>query len=224
MGTEAIGSPRRSPDLLTADAPDSTPDLCRLPVAARVLSALFQAATSPEQVRAKAVGLGLLRHSVQGKPGELTPQALSRLFLAGYSLPATMEQGSLEALLGHIQGGLQVFVALEGKGLNHTGGKADSFQPAVFRVAGLLPEGLAGPSVLLIEPGAAPDDMECHPLSRFEGTWERAGGYWIAAAHSWEAMPKEGGVFFGGSRSAEGVYHWHTAECDTDCEGHILRY
>jgi hypothetical protein len=46
----------------------------------------------------------------------------------------------------------------------------------------------------------------------------------IVAARRWGELPGGGTLFFGGSRGADGVLHWDTAECDTDAEGRILRY
>jgi hypothetical protein len=55
-------------------------------------------------------------------------------------------------------------------------------------------------------------------------SWATAPLLLLVAVKEWSELPQEGTVFFGGSRDAEGVYHWDSAECDTDGSGRILRY
>jgi hypothetical protein len=203
MGSKTLGLCR--PQAGRSAVPDAAPELpaCPPAVAARVLTALLVRPVTDDEVLTRAVGLGLVRQPAPGQPARLSAQAVSRLFLAGYRLPAHVEAGTLPGLLGHLEAGRDVFVLLQ---------EADVGLWQVRAAAGELGflVGAAEPARLL-----APE--------AFARAWAAAGNYLIAALRRWADLPVEGRVFFGGTRERDGTYHWDTAECATDATGRILR-
>jgi hypothetical protein len=192
--------------------PEAAPESLAL-----VLSQILHQPVAADDVRRKAVGLGLLRLPQPGEGKRLAPQAISRLLLAGYQLPALAEQGTLRVLRSHWREGRRVFVLLDG-----TGGEDDL--PSVLQVCGFEHEGSGMPWLLVIEPrpeGIVPQRL---PIDEFLEVWSAAGKVVIVAARQWSDLPTVGLVFFGGLRDKDGSYHWNSAECDTDREGRILRY
>src|SRR5215470_17828753 len=98
MGVNASGlSGRRAGQAPEGDAAPPQAQ-CSLGALAKVLSGLLSQSLSLEQVRDKAVGLGLLHHTESHEALQLTTQAASRLLLAGYQLPAQVEPGTWETL------------------------------------------------------------------------------------------------------------------------------
>lgn len=91
--------------------PVEEPALAAWPVTAvaRVLTALRPNAAEPDAVQRKAIALGLLRQPEAGLPAVLTARALSRLFLAGYQLPAHVLPSSFNSVREHIRAGRRVF-------------------------------------------------------------------------------------------------------------------
>src|SRR5271166_3615039 len=93
--------------------PDSPPPTWDLALVAPVVSCLLGRALAVEEVRDKAAGLGLLRCPAPGQKIELTAKALSRLFLAGYRIPAHAIAGTLSAAWLHLAQDRRVFVCWE---------------------------------------------------------------------------------------------------------------
>jgi hypothetical protein len=199
------------------------PGPCSLEAIARVLSCLLRRPVSLEQVREKAVGLGLLHHAECGDGGELTAQAVSRLLLAGYHLPAQVEVGTLPLLAEHARAQRLVFV-LPGAPEESDGLDTGLASP-VLQVHKVQDAGPGDSWFLLGEPGGSPATKQLvsldHPLI---ASSIPASFLLLVAAQHWSDLPQEGNAFFAGSRDANGVYHWNSAECDTDATGRILRY
>jgi hypothetical protein len=172
-----------------------------------------------DEVRDRAVGLGLLRQPGNDAPClELTCLAASRLLLAGYRLPAQVVPGSLDELRASLGQGQLVLVPLEGVAPASGDGESVLFQVHCFE-----PQSPDGPCLSLGLPEAPVDTVRPLPLPRFAEAWEAGGGLLIVAARQWESLPRDGALFFGGSRDPDGTYHWTVAECVTDGEGRILR-
>jgi hypothetical protein len=141
----------------------------------------------------------------------LTLQGTARLFLAAYHLPVHVETGNLDGLHVFLSGGCQVFVALT----------APDGQ-AAYRVQG-CPAGEDVSSLVVAAAGVLPGPAEPLTVPHFRERWAAAGHLLLVSTGGWEGLPVQGNVFFGGSRDRDGVYHWNTAECDTDAAGRILR-
>jgi hypothetical protein len=184
-------------------------------VVARVLAALLSREVGAEEVMARAVGLGLLRPPSPGEPAWLSALALSRLFLAGYHVPAHVEAGSPALLRQHLLAGRSAFALLDRQALEPG---ADPAGLELFRVESAADE----PGFLVSDP-ADPGGGAC-PVApeTFARAWAPAGNFLVAAARLWEDLPAEGRVFFGGTRDLDGTYHWDTAECATDGAGRVL--
>jgi hypothetical protein len=174
-------------------------------ILAEALSTLLAQPLTAEQVRRRAVALGLLRHSVVEPRPELSARAAARLLLAGYHLPAAIEHGTLASLTEHYRAGRRILVRVAEPTPKLL--EVRSVEEAVLSVAD--PAATAG---------------QCWPLERFRVAWSRTGNGAIIAAQRWEELPEIGLLFFGGLRDADGAYHWNTAECDTDRQGRLLRY
>jgi hypothetical protein len=207
MGSKTLGLCR--PQAGRSAALDAAPELpaCPPAVVAQVLTALLSRPVTDDEVVARAVGLGLLRQPAPAQPARLSAQAVSRLFLAGYCLPAHVEAGTLRALHGHLAAGRDVFVLLQ--------------EP----VAELLRVRAAAGDLGLLVGATGPSAEPARVLSQeaFTRAWAAAGNYLITATRRWADLPAEGRAFFGGTRERDGTYHWDTAECATDAEGRILR-
>jgi hypothetical protein len=172
------------------------------------------------QVQEKAVALGLIHQPAPESRAVFSPKSLSRLLLAGFRLPAQLQIESLENLNHHLREGRTVMVFING-------GNSQNFSMALsplFQIQGFVPGDAPPSGILLSEPGLVPYSLHQRPMDRFLACWEKAGNLALVAARHWEDLPLEGQVFFGGLRDHEGVYHWTTAECDTDVIGRILRY
>ena len=217
MGSKAIGLCR--PTGLQPSAPEPDPALpsCPPEVAARVLGALLSHAVGAEEVLARAVALGLLRQPPPGEPARLTPLALSRLFLAGYCVPAHVEAGTLPVLQKHLQAGRSTFVLLDRQTLEPG---ADPAELELFRVQGTTDD-LGFLVGLPADPGMGARLLAPDVFAR---AWAPAGNFLVAAVRRWGELPEDGQVFFGGTRDRDGTYHWDTAECATDAQGRILRF
>ncbi|HKI32061.1 MAG TPA: hypothetical protein VKA46_09345 [Gemmataceae bacterium] len=206
MGGEALTALPRDLHRLSV----KPPVVCSFDALALLLSRLLQRPLTAAAVQDRAVGLGLLRLSGAGAPGRLSPERASRLFLAGYQLPALAERATLTAAREHLAARRHVFLIL---------GEAE---PPVVQLQALLPDD--GPAWALVGACAA----EGHAIEEVAaewllGAWEAAGRVIVAAARRWEDLPAAAGRFFGGTRENDGSYHWDGADCDTDASGHILR-
>jgi hypothetical protein len=171
---------------------------------AQALTFLLGRDISPGQVQEKAVGLGLLRQPSGEGPIALRSRAAARLLLA-HQLPAFVENGSLAVLRDHCLAGRWTFVVLA------------EAEPLLFQVRGMDPE-------MLTLAASATARLESWPLERFRTAWATADHRLLVAARSWNDLPTDGLLFFGGLRDVDGAYHWNTAECDTDRKGRILRF
>jgi hypothetical protein len=189
--------------------PDVCPFTCSVEAVAQVLSRLLHREILPAEVRDRAVGLGLLRMSESGCPTHLTATAVSRLFLAGYRLPAHVELPAPERLRAHLESGQHVFLLVPG--------------PKVFDVPGLLLRIAARDEVILAELGAPAPRFEAVCLDWLAGAWAGATYGLVVAARQWCDLSAAGATFFGGMRQRDGTICWTTADCDTDAEGRVLR-
>jgi hypothetical protein len=217
MALELLGLSQRdtgpSPDVVAEPSPgDWSCD-----VLARVLAALLGQSLTPEQVRDKAIALGLLRCPASDGPLTLPAQEACRLFLSGYRLPAYIEIGTSATLTIHLQQGRQVFVLLADR--DGDGTKA----PALYQVQGFLTEQTSAVEVHRVELGALPGLSRSLEANTFAAAWAQTGSRAIVAARSWSDLPIGFGAFFGGSCDRDGAYHWDMAECDTDGAGQVLR-
>jgi hypothetical protein len=181
---------------------------------ARVLRVLLEQDVRPEQVVARAVGLGLLRQPAAGAAPLLSALVVARLFLAGYRIPATVEAGTLRSLHEHLRAGRCTFLLLAAPG----GSASEAFE--LFQVC----RGATDERLLLSEPGRPADVARFAASEELAAPWAAAACFLICGLRSWGHLPTSGRTFFGGSRDRDGSYHWYTAECDTDAEGRILRY
>jgi hypothetical protein len=191
---------------------------------ARVLGALRGLPVSRDEVRDRAVGLGLLRLSGPGDAHLLTPMAVARLFLAGYRLPATVDVGTLASLGEHQRAGRRVFLLLSAVTAWGRRERRRVSAECVVEAHALLPEAHPKAHLLLSEPRPGEPSLWRLSLASFNRSWAAAGRGVLIAESRWEDLPDEGSSFFAGCRSRDGTYHWHTAECDTDGAGHVLRY
>jgi hypothetical protein len=213
MTVSALGVVARAGRSSAKDAPPS-PDKCGLGMVATVLSGLLRREVSPAEVRDRATAFGLLRQPAPGERPTLTTQAVSRLCLAAYRLPACAECAGLRELRGHCQAGRAVFVPL----IDSTGER----DLTVFRVQGFSPA--ADPALLLSEMIVPRPMLRQLPLDYFLQRWAAADNVLFCAASDWGELPTKGRLFFGGSRDPDGFFHWNSAECDTDATGRILRF
>jgi hypothetical protein len=217
MGVTTIGASARETGRSAGKEKAPSPVLCALGAVARVLSSLLQREVSEDEVRDRAVGLGLLRQPGSEEGAGLTAQAVSRLLLAGYHLPAQVEPADLAALAGHLHTRRLVFLFADGLQL--------APRPAAFQVHGCNGTGAGDGWLLLTEASASARGVQSVPLDdHFAESWAAAGNLLLVAAPAWSDLPREGIVFFGGICDPDGVYHWNSAECDTDGTGRILRY
>jgi hypothetical protein len=178
------------------------------PVLAWAITLLLDIPVSAGQVRAKAIGLGLLRQPKGDGPSELTQRAAARLLLA-YRLPATVENGTLAAVHEHCRAGRWTFVVLA------------STEPVLYQVLDVEVASFSD-ALILTERGGS--EVQSWPLESFAEAWAATGNGLLVAARSWSELPTQGALFFGGQRDTDGAYHWNTAECDSDGEGRILRF
>lgn len=110
MEVEAVALTERGPRPLPAQgAPCAAWPAA---VLAQALSHLLGRPVTADEVRDRAVGLGLLRQPLPAGPVELTPRAAARLLLAGYGLPALVEAGNAVSLDEHSRAGRRVLVVL----------------------------------------------------------------------------------------------------------------
>ena len=216
MGTKALGACQPPAGRPAAPEPEPALPSCPPDVAAAVLGVLLSQEVKPDQVVARAVGLGLLRQPPPQEPARLSPLALSRLFLAGYGFPAHVEAGNVSRLRQHVLAGRTVFVLLDRQGLEAGTGPA---RLELFRVEA----GPDGPGFLINVAGSSATAYLASPEA-LAAAWAPAGNFLIAAARCWDELPTEGRAFFGGTRDRDGTYHWDTAECATDREGRILAF
>jgi hypothetical protein len=211
---EAIRAARRRASRTSGGMLPPETDRCPLAAVARVLSGLLATPVSPAEVRERAMAFGLLRAPGSDEGTELTAQTTSRLLLAGYRLPAQVEAAGWAEVARHVRAGRLVFLLLGG-------GMAPL--PGVLRVHDYLaaPEGdcllVAAPEA----PAAAADRIAAERLAE---SWAAAGNLLVVGLRHWDELPTQGSEFFAGLRDRDGSYHWNTAECDTDAQGHILRY
>jgi hypothetical protein len=212
------------PRVRSARTPQPAPEAALGPggleALARVLSALLCKRTSADQVRQKALGLGLLRQPGPGEQPEFSARTASRHFLAGYQLPASVEVGTLANLRDHLDGGRQVYVLLVCDGPVRDG--AGATDRVAWRLVDCPAVGAAESFVVLTEPTAPVGTARLLSRERFLEAWQAGGYCLIAAARGWGDLPAQGSTFFGGSRSEDGTYFWHTAACDTDGRGRVL--
>jgi hypothetical protein len=191
---------------------------CSLDILTHTLSALLARPFDPRAVYHKAVGLGLLGFSQAWTTTNLTLQTASRLLLAGYRVPAAVVTGSLPFLGNCLRAGWRVFVPLERFDAGDGGG------PALFRVSRASAGEAGDGGFVIADPGGAWEHARWLDPDGFARAWAVAGRVLIVAADGWDQLPRSGNTFVGGSRGREGVYHWDSAECDTDGQGIILRF
>jgi hypothetical protein len=186
-----------------------------VPVLARIVSTLVDYPVSVDQLRERAMALGLARQPWPGRVGRLSGRAAARLLLAGYRLPAHLDHGGLDQVRKNLLAGRQVFVVLP---------QADR-RPAVFRVRS-MEHGPEGPVWLVLAciGSRQPGEMIHWPGDLFSRQWQLTDHGMVVAARSWNDLPREGVPFFGGLRDGSGVYHWFAAGCDTDRRGNILGF
>jgi hypothetical protein len=165
-----------------------------------------------------------MHYPAPGERPDLGAQALSRLLLAGYRLPALAQPGSLPALKAHVTTGRHVFVRLGGVPASMGGVGSAETAPAVVQVQGLIQEESEAAALLLSEARAVAPSCYRLGLEQFTAAWTAGANGMVVAARRWEDLPGEGISFFGGTRDTDGSFHWDVAECDTDSHGRILRY
>jgi hypothetical protein len=220
MDVRVLSAEQSAPETVTVAGPDLLPQAWDLGPTACILSSLLGRPLTPDAVRDKATGLGLLRYPVQGQESELTGKTLSRLFLAGYRIPAQATAATMGAARRHLEGGGRVFVRLKS---SNAFAPSSSFVQLVFEAICGDAEVFASASVLLrpvLPPGQIADAFFDHMVPE----WSRFGVPMVVAARGWEVLSGLGGAFFGGSRDPDGTYHWDVAECATDGKGSIIRY
>jgi hypothetical protein len=208
MQVEAVAAAPRSQPVPIAPPP---PQSWGCHIVARLLSGLLRRPVTTEEILHKAIALGLLRQPGLGRSAELDTRATARLLLSGYQLPAHIEEGSLLLLESHLAGGRRAWVVLQ---RNETAVVYQVFSRPLDPSAGMSLREVGGRFVV----------EEHLSVERFVECWTAAGRLLVVAATAWADLPATGALFFGGLRDRDGSYHWVAAECDTDREGHILRY
>lgn len=206
---------------LVARATDSEPSLGSWDPAlvAPLVSTLLAAPVGAEDLRRRAIGLGLLSEPPAGRPCELSARALSRLFLVGYRLPAHVEHGNFESLCRHVRERRLVFVLFPSTAFGHPPRELPLCLGELHDLSAA--NGLNG--MLVSGPytnGSGPVFLS---EAAFSHEWAAAGNLLVVAARGWGELPTEGRQFFAGSREKDGTLHWETAECDTTAAGEIVR-
>lgn len=190
---------------------------CSLDVLAQAIAALTSRSPTPSEVRQRAIALGLLQMPEDGTVPRLTARAASRLLLAGCQLPAWVGSGSIDQIPEFLGQGLRVLAPV--CTLDNP-----SARPTTLLQLHDVPCGSGeGGWVCVGEPAAPVLAIQQMTLGRFLQGWSAADQMLLVAAHAWQELPREGRHFFGGSRDADGSYHWDIAECVTDGCGRILR-
>jgi hypothetical protein len=182
--------------------------------AACVVTWLLRRAVSARELLDGATAFGLIERC-PSEATALSARVLSRLFLARYLLPAHAEVGSLTALRDHLAARRHAFVRL---GASPDIDDADAGR-GVFRVANLS---LEVADLNSIAPCVGTVSLRM-PLSCFVERWSKEDKALLVASSGWDDLPGSGTRFFGGTRDADGSYHWDVADCDTDAEGHVVR-
>ena len=184
---------------------------CAAEAVAQILADLLGRPVDAQEVRDRSIAFGLLRQAGSGEGTELTAQNASRLLLAVYRLPAQVETATWPEVCRHHSEGRRVFLML-----------ANPVNPR--------PATLGLPAALAVD-GLPGDDTRTNgeaahrlPAEQVIEAWSRAGQLAVIAARRWADLPAEGLTFFAGSRSLDGIFHWNTAECDTDTDGNIVWY
>lgn len=215
MGSKTVGLRQAPGGRRTTAESSPAPPGCAPEAVAAVLGALLPSGVSADQVVARAVALGLLRHPDPDRPPRLSAQVVARLLLAGYRLPAHVEAGTVAGLQAHVRAGRHVFVPLHGLDPN-VQGPADGELVQVTDTAGDL-------GIRICRPGQASGPTRLLAPEAFGRAWAAAERLLIVALRGWDDLPAEGRSFFGGTRDADGTYHWDTAECATDAGGRVRR-
>jgi hypothetical protein len=222
MGVKIPDLEKRTCGALSVSQPDLPLGSWEMRPAAQVISTLLHRDFSPEQVIHRAVALGLLRCCQPvGRP-RLTNQTASRLFLAGFGLPAQVEIGSLATIKTHLTEGRQVFVLLQDRP-DLSFPLTEPGDQHLLQAQALLQETDTEVGFLLTDPDDAPLYWYRLPRDQFEAAWAANGNLLVAALRDWDHLPNQAPTFFGGFRNPDGSYFWETAECDTDCKGQVLR-
>ena len=228
MAVEAIGAVGQRAARTPRGTTPPAGDRCSLEAVAGVLSALLPAPVTPAQVRDKAIGLGLLRAPGSDEGTELTAQNASRLFLAGYHLPAQVGIATWPEMAKHVHDGRLAFLLLDWEAAQ--GPSGGSPLPWALQVPHLRHEAAGRATggqegyLLMTKSGAGPEKVCPWPVDGFADAWAAGGSLIVVALRHWGDLPAQGRVFFAGLRDRDGSYHWNTAECDTDREGNILRF
>jgi hypothetical protein len=212
MDVRVLSAEQSAVETAAGTAPDFLREAWGLGPAACILSALLGRPVSPDAVRDKAAGLGLLRYPGQGQESELTAKTLSRLFLAGFRIPAQARAGTIEVVRLCLKSDRRVFVCLTCAGA-----------PLAFEAISGDREGVA-PISFALRPVVPPDqaaDTFLHPSLAEQSPFDVP---MVIAARGWEVLSGPGCSVFGVSRDPDGTYHWDVAECATDGEGAIVRY
>jgi len=207
---------------ISANKAASSLATCGLGTIAAVSGGLLRREVSAGEVRDRAVAFGLLRLPASGERPTLNAQAISRLFLAAYQLPAFAASGDMHSLRQHWQAQRHVFVPLPRATANEHRSEGSVLE--AFRVLALGPDAVGETDVLLSEMRLPLVTVRQLPLERFLDGWAAAGNLLFVGVSDWSHLPSAGSVFFGGQRGPDGVLHWNSAECDTDTAGRILRF
>jgi hypothetical protein len=179
---------------------------------ASILSALLGRSLTPDAVRDKAAGLGLLRYPAREVESELTAKMLSRLFLAGYRIPAQVRVNTIDVARSYLKVNARVFVCLNCAGVplarEAISGDVEGSAPVSIALRPIVPRGQAADAFLdPLLPEQSPLEV---PM--------------VVSARGWDVLSGTEPLFFGVSRDPDGTYHWDVAECATDSEGFVVRY
>jgi hypothetical protein len=220
MEVKVLSAEQSAPDALADAVLDLLPQTWNLNPTACILSSLLGRPITPDAVRDKAAGLGLLHYPAQGLESDLTAKTLSRLFLAGYRIPAYATTATMAAARLHLEEDGKVFVCLRSLSTFAT---SDAGVLSVFEAIRGDGEAFAHVSVVLrpiMLSGQIPDAL----VDQLAPEQSAFGVPMVVVARGWEVLSGSGGAFFGGSRDPDGTYHWDVAECATDSQGSIVRY
>jgi hypothetical protein len=192
-----------------------------LPAVSEILSRLLGWDVLSDQLHQKGLALGLWDHSTSERACKrFTAQAVSRLLIAGFGLPAQADVVTLALLRRHLAGGLKVFVLLPVMLTKSM--EENEIQLFPFELQAPRPD--RGGDAFVLE-GLQRTPGLLHRISpdQFARCCLTDGTQAVIGAGSWDDLPIQGTTFFGGSRDPDGSYHWDVAEYNTDRCGRVLR-